>query len=305
MTAPFGNLPQSQQISYVMDGDAPAVVITLPHARARVSLVGAHVMSFETRMDGSWREHLWMSPIARPTIGKAVRGGIPLCWPWFGPHPTNPSLPQHGLARTALWEHFNATQQSDQDGIGQIVTWKLPDDIIASVPGLSSGAATVLFSVLVHDAGRLGVQMTVDTAVDFAFSHAFHTYFRVNDVTTIAVDGLRGGKYRDQADANRWKVLNGAFDFTREVNAHFPEQSGAQVIRDTHGRRRIDITTQGAKGTTVWHPGPDAPTKFAEIPAEVARHFVCVESGNLPENPVRLRAGERHEVSAHYRFSAL
>lgn len=304
MTWNLDGLQHAPHVRYVMDGEAPAAVIELPRARARVSLIGAQVMSFETLRETGWQEHLWLSPQAKPQLGKALRGGIPICWPWFGPHATHPNLLQHGCARTALWQPFNAVSQVEVDGTVAIVTFRLPETVLSTVPGLGAGDAAVLFSVLVHDNGTLALKLTTRVAVAFTFSQVFHSYFRVGDVRQVRVDGLAGGSYRDQADANTIKTLTAPFDFSREVNAHFPHRGGPLCVLDPVGQRRITIDTGGAHGTTVWHPGPDASQKFADIPAEVAHHFVCVESGNLPEKPVMLQAGDDHELECIYAFGS-
>ncbi|MFM2422246.1 MAG: hypothetical protein RL291_776 [Pseudomonadota bacterium] len=303
MSLDLSGLPTSPHLSYVMEGDAPAALITLPNARAKISFVGAHVMSFETRDGNGWREQLWLPPLARPMRGKAMRGGIPLCWPWFGPHKTDKSLPQHGVARIALWDVINATDgATDNAGAYQSIAFNLPPSAMAGVPGLDPQAVTLRCLITVHDDGELHLALTTIGLAGFTFSEAFHTYFRVADVRQVAVHGLDGGTYRDQADNNLMKDLSGPFDFSREVNAHFPHRGGPQTIVDPAGQRTIRIETSNAQGTTVWHPGPEAPQKFAEIPAAVAHQFVCVESGNLPENPVMFTETTVHEVVVRYAF---
>jgi glucose-6-phosphate 1-epimerase len=294
----LARFPTARSVSYTIDGDAPAVVIERPLSRLRLSLVGAHVMSFETWNNSAWREHLWMSPLARPTPGKAMRGGIPICWPWFGPHATDTSLPQHGFARTALWQVVDATTTATHTTL----RLDLPGLDSANFRGASGEAESVALTVTINDEPKLSLELAVSARTNLVFSAVFHTYFRVGDVRRVQVEGFERARYRDRADGNTWKTLAGPFDFTREVNAHFPEQSARQTIVDPAGSRRIAIGTTGAKGTTVWHPGPDAPQKFAEIPATIAHHFVCVENGNLPENPVRLTAGATHTMSAAYQF---
>ena len=156
---------------------------------AAIALQGGQVVSFVPRGDRDW---LWLSERARWAPGAALRGGIPVCFPWFGPHPTDPRLPAHGFARTRRWELHQV-----EDVAGEVqVTMRLAsdDDTLKLFPHPFAAHLTVT----IRDSLGLSFQVTNPGTAPFTYEVALHTYFSVSDIDAVSVGGLRGCRYVDK-----------------------------------------------------------------------------------------------------------
>jgi glucose-6-phosphate 1-epimerase len=275
---------------------APVVVLANATARVIIARHGAHVLSFENRTADGWKERLWLSPVATITAGKAIRGGIPICWPWFGPHPSDTKQPQHGLVRTRAFD-LNLLQVAF-DG-NPVASFEISGRDCGSTALDPEARLQVDVSLAEH---TLNLALTTYAGSrDLVLSQAAHTYFAVDDVETVRIETLNGETYRDQADQNRMKTFERDFDFKSEVNAHFAE-GPASLALEANATTFATISTEGFEGTVVWNPGRDAARSFPELPGDSSRRFVCVESANLPARPITVAAGETHTALVTYRF---
>lgn len=293
-TALSGALERARSVDGVeielQSPDDPAsavIVVDGPQAQARIAVQGAQILSWRP---GGGQDVLWCSPMIAPGSGKAMRGGIPICWPWFGPH-DEPGRPQHGHARNAIWrlEHVVRT------GAG----WRLSFGNPAGAEGLSA---------------RLGMEVGNSLSAELrtcnegsspaTFSTAFHTYFRVGNVTGIRVRGLDGATYRDNSDGGRSKVQNGDLTISGETVALFDSSPAAVVLEDPALARRIHVARSGGASTIVWNPMAAART-MADIPSGQEREFICVESGAMGAASVTLAEGAIHTLGVVYRVEPL
>lgn len=275
----------------VADRDGATVVVVKTDAcLTEIALQGAQVLSW---VPAGQQDVLWRSPISPLGTGKAVRGGIPVCWPWFGPHPTDPSRPQHGLARTEPWR-LHATYVS---AAGAVVEF--------SLDGVGEAAGCEL-KLAITCGERLGLELTTHNpgAQAVTISEALHTYFQVGDVSAVTVEGLEGQRFHDNADGGREKVQIGACKFDSEVVALFDVAPAAAAIVDPILKRRIRIAREGGLSTVVWNPG-DAASTIKDIPPGGAKQFVCVESGNIGTASVTIEPGTSHRLAATYAVEPL
>jgi D-hexose-6-phosphate mutarotase len=270
-------------------GDPASAVIVVdgPQARARIALQGAQVLSWRP---GGGDDALWCSPMIAPGSGKAMRGGIPICWPWFGPH-GEPGRPQHGYARTAIWR---------LDGVVRTAAgW----DVALGLPAGAEPLSATLDIKIGHDLS-LELRTRNEGSSPAALSAAFHTYFRVGDVTGVRVRGLDGADYRDNADGGRSKTQHGDLTISGETVALFDTSPAVVVLEDPTLGRRIHIDRRGAASTIVWNPMAAA-TAMADIPAGQEREFICVESGAVGAASVTLVEGAIHALGVVYRVEPL
>lgn len=270
-------------------GDPASAIIVVdgPQAQARVALQGAQVLSWRP---GGGEDVLWCSPDIAPGSGKPMRGGIPVCWPWFGPH-AEPGRPQHGHARTAIWRLDGAVRT----GAG----WHLSF-------GLPAGADMLSARLDIEIGHQLSLELRTrnEGSSTATLSTALHTYFRVGDVTRVRVGGLDGTAYRDNADGGRAKVQHGDLTITRETVALFDVSPAAVVIEDPVMARRIHIERDGGTSTIVWNP-MSAARAMADIPQGQEREFICVESGAIGAASVTLVEGAIHALGVVYRVEPL
>jgi D-hexose-6-phosphate mutarotase len=285
----------------VREGPAglPFVDVASDEGQATVCLQGAHLTEWHPRSQAV--PVTFMSAAVQIAPGKAIRGGIPICWPWFGAHPTNPSRSSHGFARTAVWE---------------------PSGIVR----LNNGATQLILRLTDTDASRalwphsflLGYRITVGELLEleltttntgrdaFSYTEALHTYFRIGDIGAVQVLGLEGTGYADVSDGGRRHRQSGAVVFRGEVDRVFLDTESACTIVDPQLSRRIHIAKSGSRSTVVWNPGEIKAAKLADLTAAPAtiggwRQMVCIESANALDNRITLDSGQSHRMSVQYR----
>lgn len=259
---------------------------------AAIALQGAQVLHWQPA--GQTHDVLWMSPVARLGGGKAIRGGVPICWPWFGPH-ADPGKPQHGYARNCMWSIVEARRTGDDVHM----VFALPAD----APGHEHlpGSAQVRFQVAIGNALAMQLETKNTGAAPLTITQALHTYVRVGDVARIAIDGLDGATYRDNTDNGRAKEQLGAMTIPRETVALFDEASAKSNLTDPVLARRILVTRTAGRSTVVWNPGASA-AGMGDVPPPSQTEFVCIESGNIGQAAehvapgATIKIGQRLEV---------
>jgi glucose-6-phosphate 1-epimerase len=236
----------------------------------------------------------WARPGGRPVLflsersafapGKAIRGGIPVIFPWFGPHPTDPALPQHGFARTAPWRLAAVNEGPD----GLTLTLRLePEKPMAVAYALTIGA-------------RLRLELTVRNAAEqeIVFEEALHTYFAVSDVTQAAVSGLAGCTFIDKTDQMRRRLAAAApLVLAGETDSVFLDTPDTLTLTDPGWGRRTIIMKTGARSAIVWNPWHEKARAMADLGEAAWRSMICVETGNVADNAVRLAAGAEYSMS--------
>lgn len=261
-----------------------SLLLTSPDgAEARLSLEGGHVLSW---MPAGAGEQLYLSPRSEFVPGKAIRGGVPVCFPQFaerGP------LPKHGFARTMLWELVSHEQGKD-DALA-VLRLRDTDATRAIWPHAFELELSVRVSGRVLDV-ELACENTGEAPL--SFTTALHTYLRVRDLDAVSVEGLSGLRYFDsvkQAEAlQRMDLLltgeKGVLDLDR---IYFGVKERPLVV--TEDRRQVVITQQGFDDAVVWNPGPDRCVKLADMPAAGWSEMLCVEAATVGI-PVQLPPGE-------------
>lgn len=275
----------------VIERDGYGIVqISTDACTCEIALQGAQVLRWRPK---GHADVLWCGPLPEAATGKAIRGGIPICWPWFGPHATAPALPQHGLVRTVEWEL--AQTAATAAGVQAVFTHT---------------AATGPVQLLVEVGERLRLQLTTAnfSSAPLTITEALHTYFAVADVGAISIHGLDGCIYRDNTDAGRSKMHSGPLRIARETIALFdvaPELCTIDDPGDDPGlSRRIQIRRAPGRSTVVWNPGAAA-TAISDLAAGAEKHFVCVESGNTGTSAVTIAPNRRHHLEVTYEVSRL
>jgi len=273
-----------------LDGDLPFVMISNKYAEVDISLYGAHVVSF--RPQGGI-DVLWMSPLSAFEKGKAIRGGIPICFPWFGPHVSDSSLPQHGFARLLMWEVSEAKV--------------LEKGEILLVLKLSSSEETKSFWA--HDFQAemtfvIGPKLTVSLKVTntsnepISYSAALHSYFNLSGIENIAIEGLENTHYENQLDGQRYVQEEKLLKISEATTRHYFDTETDCVIHDPYFKRSMSIEKQGSKCSTVWNPGAEASAQMSDLPDDGYETFVCLETVNKINNTIQLLPGESHTTTA-------
>ncbi|MES1983047.1 MAG: D-hexose-6-phosphate mutarotase [Pseudomonadota bacterium] len=283
------------QLELVQEPDGMVIVrINNAQAHATIALQGAHVMTFQPNV--SEQPVLWLSPVAKPVPGKSIRGGIPVCWPWFGAHPTVSTFPAHGFARTAVWQVVATLALADGS---TSITFELPQ---SSMPAAQWPYACRLQLVV-----TVGLKLTVELITEntgnqvFEIGEALHTYFNISDVDTMRITGLEGCTYLDKVGAPEVRTQQGPIQIGSEVDRIYVNSTQDCVIDDGGYMRSIRIAKSGSHSTVVWNPWIEKSAKMGDFGSSQGyRGMVCVESANAAENVVRVAPGVIHSIRAIY-----
>lgn len=273
-------------------GGLPKAVLTSRHGTAEIYLHGGHVTHYQPS-DGE--PVLWMSDEAVFDGNKAIRGGIPVVFPWFGPHQTDKGQPQHGFARNATWK-VDSTASGDE---------------LAIVLSLASTLATK--RIWPHDfklklsttlAQSLEVSLTIQNTGDkhFEVSPALHTYFVVGDIRKTSITGFEDAHFVDQL-ADEQRQQRGSITFGEEVDRiYFAGAKPGNPVRpavimdDTLGRR-IEISSEGSQSSVVWNPWIDKSKRMSDFPDDGYLTMVCVETANAADDSRMIEPGKTHTMT--------
>ncbi|HYA25614.1 MAG TPA: D-hexose-6-phosphate mutarotase [Terriglobales bacterium] len=271
------------------DGGLARVDITSPLAHGQMYLHGAHVTSWHPA--GS-EEVLFLSTISRWEEGQAIRGGIPICFPWFRGKADDPRAPAHGFVRTRSWQLYSIVETN----AGVAVTMFIESDEqtrrwwpaeFRLVHRVTFGSELKLDLVCIN---------TGKTALHF--EEALHTYNRVADVGTVRLQGLDGTRFLDNTDSNKEKVQLGDLTIASQTdNAFINTQSDVDLL-DPEMRRRIRLHKANSSTTVVWNPWQEGAGSLRDLGEGEWNQFLCVEASNIMNGRVTLAPGQEHTMSA-------
>jgi glucose-6-phosphate 1-epimerase len=270
-------------------GGLALVRITAKTAAAEIYLHGAQVTSW--RPAGA-DEVLFLSAQSHFEDGKAIRGGIPICFPWFRGKADNPKAPAHGVVRTKEWDLTGIAP----DGDGVVVTFETKSD--------ETSRKWYPHDFRAEFRVRAGAELSlalhvVNTGSDpMRFEEALHTYHRVGDAERVSVTGLDGTTYLDNMDGNREKRQSGGVVFRGQTdNAYLDTTEAIEVVDPALGRR-IRTTKKNSRTTVVWNPWSDGAKALADLGDNEWRSFACAEASNIRAYAVELAPGEEHTMGA-------
>ncbi|WOJ98492.1 D-hexose-6-phosphate mutarotase [Congregibacter brevis] len=265
----------------------PIIQISNSHASASISVHGAQVLSFQPKGE---EDLLWVSKTAVFAEGKSVRGGIPICWPWFGTHP-DAEMPAHGFARNRFWQ-LTAVQQ-DEHGSTEVMLC-LEDDEASRL--LWPHAFELQLRVSVGKVLSLELTMVNSSKEVVDLTAALHSYFNVGDIAGAAVRGLDGAEYIDALQDSRRFIQLGDVRFDAELDRIYQQTAGDEFIDDDLRGRSIRLQKSGSNSTVVWNPWIAKSSRMDDFEEGGYRRMVCVETGNMGEDVVRLEPDAAHTL---------
>ena len=264
-------------------------------ATASICLQGAHLMTWRPK---SQKEPVvWLSRDAKLAPGKSIRGGAPVCWPWFGPHASESSYPGHGYARTVPWRLLESG--SEPDG-----STRLTFRLVENEKTRAQWPHDCHLDLTVIAGETLRMELTTENrgGSDITIGEALHTYFHIGDIEAVRVKGLEGCEYWDKVGESTRRKQDGAIRFSGETDRVYINTSAACVIEDERLKRSIHIAKSGSLSTVVWTPWVEKAAKMGDMGLPDGwREMVCVESANAMENIVRVPSGCSHSLIVEYR----
>ena len=277
--------------------DIPHIKIKNAFASAKISLQGAHVLSWQPDKED---EVIWLSEDATFAREKSVRGGIPICWPWFGAadfdRETTIPLPAHGFARTVFWKVVDASPFSSGE---TQVTFQL-DTTTLSINTEEMWPTATLATYRIVIGKRLSLTLTTlnNSNEEFTLGQALHTYFNVADISAVTVLGLENKEYLDKTKKFKRCTQTTPLTISGEVDRIYLDTD--DTVKINNSKRNIVIKTKGSRSTVVWNPGETVANKMGDLGSDGYKAMLCVESANAAEDVVTLKPGESHQLQAIY-----
>jgi len=274
----------------------PSVEIHNRFCSSRIALQGAQLLHWTP---AGHESVVWLSPKAKFLAGKSARGGIPVCWPWFGPHASESSFPAHGFSRGTMWDVIEATAL---DNGAHLLAFRLvrTDDDARQWPH----AASLEIRFTLGQSLEIELATRNNDKVPFKLAEALHTYFTVGDVNTVKVTGLDGVTYLDRVGTPQLKRQTGPVTIAGEVDRLYTGTGSACVIDDPALKRRIRIEKRGSLSTVVWNPGEKKASAMGDFEENGYLRMLCVESANAGDDSVIIQPGETHTLWVKYSVEA-
>jgi len=252
-------------------------------AEAHLYLHGAHVLHYQP---AGQQPVLWQSEASWFEPGKPIRGGIPVCWPWFGAHPTEPDQPSHGFVRLTEWEPIStsATEEST------IATLQFPAS--GSPQGIS-------LQLRVELSEQLSVSLITanNSGADFMFSEALHCYFSIRDIRSVIILGLEDQRYLDSLyRGSSPQQQSGPISFSAETDRIYIDTPHTCTIVDEVFKRSIHIQKENSLSTVVWNPWIDKSIRMPDFGDREFMNMLCLETANCGPDAVTLSSGETHTM---------
>jgi glucose-6-phosphate 1-epimerase len=271
------------------NGGLPKIRVTAPSASADIYLHGSQVTSWQP---ANAEEVLFLSEQSHWQDGSAIRGGIPVCFPWFRGKADDAAAPAHGFVRTKEWR----LESVKADGESVVVVCSTEDDALKRRWWPYAFRLQHIVSV-----GRsLQLRLVVmNTGPDpFRFEEALHSYFRVSRAENVSIHGLDQIKYLDNTDGNRRKTQTGDLILTAKTdNAYTDVYSGAELV-DRTWSRVIRTEKENSATTVVWNPWKEGAAALADLGNDEWQRFVCVEASNILGSAILLAPGQEHRMQA-------
>ena len=267
----------------------PIIAIANGSGSCEISLYGGHVLSYRP---AGHLPVLFMSKAARFEPGHPIRGGIPVCWPWFGPHPTSPALPMHGFARILPWSLAATDYTSRSTEIRLVLTDS--EQTHAWWPHRFH----LTLRVALENALKVELTTRNSDKEPFTFTEALHSYFTVRQIMDVTVRGLEGATYSDKVTGTDGHLQETPVVVRQEVDRVYENTETECVIDDAGLGRQIVVAKQGSRTTVVWNPWIAKSKRMPDFGDEEYTRMICVETANDTGNAVTLDPGESHTLAA-------
>ncbi|MGG5218190.1 D-hexose-6-phosphate mutarotase [Rahnella variigena] len=280
MTEQLFSLPVVNQITtsvsqHLID-ELPVLVVTHPKVRAAIALQGAHLLSWQPEGE---EPVLWMSSASAFKEGVAIRGGIPICWPWFGPA----GKPSHGFARNMAWELTD--QQETDEGVVLTLTLKSSPETLALWPHEFTLTARFTLGATCH--------IELESTGDFDANSALHTYFNIGDIASVSVKGL-GNSFIDKVDGAKAKQTEGDLTFTGQTDRIYTQPQATSEIVDPVLKRTLVVAHENNSDVVAWNPGSELSVSMADMPDDGYKTMVCVETAQVSDKHISTHATPAH-----------
>ena len=278
-------------------GDFPVIKVNNEHAKATISVYAAQVLSFQPQ--DQTQDIMFLSNKAYYKDGKAMKGGTPICWPWFGPDPEDKGRSSHGFVRNRMWNIREIT--STQDGATKVILGLTDTPETRAIWDFAFD-----FAIAITVGKSLNIELITRNTGDkpFTITQALHTYFKVGDINQVQVLGLAGNKYIDKVDSGSEKNQSGDISFDGECDRIYLNVNPEITIDDGALGRKIKVTSTNSKTAIVWNPWAAISVNMADLEDNDYQNFVCVETANAANEIIEVAASSEYKLAANYAVSS-
>ena len=272
-------------------GGLRRVLVNTPLADAEIYLHGAHVTRFQPR---GQKPVLFMSSKSSFEAGKAIRGGVPICFPWFGPRQDGRPGPMHGFARLMEWEFTGVRTASD-------CAVELGFRFVSNKVTREQWDEDFEVNYLVRVGGSLGLELSVrnTSSQPMRIEEALHTYLAVSDVRQVSIEGLESTEYSDRVGTPHEETEGTApIRITAETDRIYRNTKATCVVRDPGWQRRLMVEKSGSDATVVWNPWIAKAKAMPDFGDDEWPNMLCIETCNVREHAVTIPPGQSHSTAA-------
>ena len=279
----FAEIKSSKDL-YGSEASLPILCLKTEAFTAEISIQGAQLLSFRPKGQNDW---LWLSPHAVFAPDKAIRGGVPICAPWFGPHPERKDLPKHGFVRHQNWRLCYVEQSSN--------TVELKLEFSHQGDATYENDFIAILCIRLNHQLQFYLSFQNRSELPMPLTFALHSYFVVQDLGTVKVQGLAGNSYVDTVGgANQRCEQEGPILFTGEVDRVYEGIQSNQIIEQSTS---LEISGDACPTVIVWNPGRELATTMADVGEQGYQEYICVERGAAWADALCLDAKSSYEAS--------
>jgi D-hexose-6-phosphate mutarotase len=270
-------------------GGLPMLAIENQHAQALVSLYGGHLLSFHPRGE---EEILFTSSKSQYERGQPIRGGVPVCWPWFGQHATDKSKPMHGFARLSEWTLKDTETTHDGATRIELELHETPHSM-----ALWPHPFRLTLIIIVGMSASLELQAENRSNEEVVLTGALHTYLNVAEARDTHITGLDDTFYADSLAEQRVNLQRGKLIVNEEINRIYRETGNTCILHDPGFGRQLVVKKSGSRSTVIWNPWIERAAALPDLGDEDYRRMVCIEAANTIYDAVHLAPGASHVLA--------
>ncbi|AVI68419.1 D-hexose-6-phosphate mutarotase [Shewanella sp. WE21] len=256
--------------------------------QARIFLQGAQIDYFQPVGKPPL---LWVSSADDYQPGNGIRGGVPVCWPWFGM--SSEAFPQHGFARTRIWTLGSVEMRNQLVDLRFSLKISEQDKIYwphnTEVSVLFTLGDTLSISLVNTNLGTEPVTLT----------QALHSYFPIEDIHQLKAYGFSGSKYIEFAEGPYPQTTDEVL-FDRETDRVYTDLGPVQLLHTPQGT--IEVSRENSQSAVLWNPWIEKSQRLGRFNPEDYLTMVCLEAANVLEDNVVLAPGETHSLVTHIRW---
>ena len=269
-------------------GELTRAVVTTPAASATVYLQGAHLAEWQPAGE---KPVLFMSGASAFKKGKAIRGGVPVIFPWFGDRHDGRPGPAHGFARTEEWEFGFAALSGDDLHLSFLLR---PNETSRN---LGFDHFRVSYRLIIGRTLTMNLTVASDGEAPLVYEEALHTYFAVGNIRKTSVTGLETVEYSDKRDGGALKIQSaGPLVVTRDTDRVYLNTESTCIIDDEANARKITVAKSNSATTILWNPWAEVTAKMADMEPDSWQKMICIESANAGDASITLAHGEFHHM---------